>query len=120
VLIPGKEAEKPAEPEIAADKPKAPVVQALEIADMPTEYQLQLDDGTLLTVRSRLEESTLWSRVRQRAARLGWIFTRPLISVWKHWHGTPYNEMLLTLPEREARMLYWSFQVEARCLVRWP
>jgi hypothetical protein len=28
--------------------------------------------------------------------------------------------MRLTLPAREARMLYWSFQEGGRCLVRWP
>jgi hypothetical protein len=121
VLIPGKEPEKPAQPVIEAGKPPAPPpLQALEIADMPTDYVLQLDDGTLLTVHAKLEETDLWARVRQRAVRLGWFITRPLISVWQHHHGNTYNEMLLTLPEREARMLYWSFQEGARCLVRWP
>jgi hypothetical protein len=120
VLIPGKEPEKPVEPVIEAKKPAAPTLQALEITDMPTDYVLQLDDGTLLTVQARLEEPSMWARARQRAARLGWIVSRPLISVWHHLRGSTYNEMFLILPEREARMLYWSFQEGARCLVRWP
>lgn len=117
---PGAEPEKPAEPEIKGKKPEAPAVQALEIADMPTDYVLQLDDGTLLTVHARLTEGSFRERLRQQAVRLSWYITRPLISVWQHWHGNPYNEMLLTLPEREARMLYWSFQEGAHCLVHWP
>ena len=123
VLIPpapGKEPEKPAEPVIEAKKPQAPVLQALEIADMPTEYVLQLDDGTLLTVHAELSEANTMTKLRWQAVRSSWFLTRPLISVWHRWHGSPYNEMSLTLPEREARMLYWSFQEGARCLVRWP
>jgi hypothetical protein len=123
VLIPpapGKEPEKPAEPVIEAKKPQAPVLQALEIADMPTEYVLQLDDGTLLTVHAELSEANTMTKLRWKAVRSSWFLTRPLISVWHRWHGSTYNEMSLTLPEREARMLYWSFQEGARCLVHWP
>ena len=46
----------PAPPPKPGEAPRAPEVQALEITDMPTEYTLQLDDGTLLTVRSTLAE----------------------------------------------------------------
>lgn len=120
VLIPGREPEKPAEPVIEAKKPAGPVVQALEISDMPTDYVLRLDDGTLLTVHAKFEDARGWANLRQTMTRFGWFVTRPLISVWHHWHGDTYNEMLLTLPEREARMLYWSFQKGSRCLVRWP
>lgn len=120
ILIPGQEPEKPAQPVITDGKPAAPALQALEITDMPTSYVLQLDDGTLLVVDARLEDPGTWVRAKQRAARLSWYITRPLISVWQHWHGSTYNEMSLTLPEREARMLYWSFQEGASCLVHWP
>lgn len=125
IAIPdGTEEEKPATPPPApkpGEKPKPPELQALEIADMPTEYTLTLDDGTLLTVRSSLAETAGFKeKLRNIATKSSWFITRPLISVWQHWHGNTYNEMLLTLPEREARMLYWSFQEGARCLVRWP
>ena len=123
VLIPpapGKEPDKPAEPVIEAKKPQAPALQALEIADMPTEYVLQLDDGTLLTVHAELNDANMLTKLRWQAVRSSWFLTRPLISVWHRWHGSTYNEMFLTLPEREARMFYWSFQEGARCLVRWP
>jgi hypothetical protein len=125
IAIPdGKEPEKPATPPPLpkpGEAPKAPELQALEIADMPTEYTLQLDDGTLLTVRSVLGESAGFKeKFRYIFDKYSWFITRPLISVWQHRHGNTYNEMLLTLPAREARMLYWSFQEGARCLVRWP
>jgi len=125
IAIPdGKEAEKPAAapaPPKPGEAPKAPELQALEIGDMPTEYTLQLNDGTLLTVRSTLAENADFKeKLRYNYAKYSWFITRPLISVWQHRHGNTYNEMLLTLPEREARMLYWSFQEGARCLVHWP
>jgi hypothetical protein len=123
VLIPpapGKEPEKPAEPVIEAKKPQAPALQALEISDMPTEYVLQLDDGTQLTVHAELTEADTMTKLRWKAMSSSWFLTRPLLSVWHRLHGSSYNEMLLILPEREARMLYWSFQEGARCLVRWP
>jgi hypothetical protein len=123
IAIPdGKEEARPATPPPKpGEAPKAPELQALEIADMPTEYVLQLDDGTLLTIRSTLpENATFKEKFAATADRYSWLLSRPLISVWRHRQGTTYNEMLLTLPAREARMLYWSFQEGARCLVRWP
>ena len=124
IAIPdGKEEPKPATPPPAkpGEAPKAPELQALEIADMPTEYTLQLNDGTLLTVRSTLAETADFKeKFRYSVDKYSWYLTRPLLSIWHHRHGSEYNEMLLTLPEREARMLYWSFQEGARCLVHWP
>jgi hypothetical protein len=125
IAIPdGKEEAKPATPPPPpkpGEAPKAPELQALEIADMPTEYVLQLDDGTLLTIRATLPETASFKeKFAATVDRYSWLLSRPLISVWHHRRGTTYNEMLLTLPAREARMLYWSFQEGARCLVRWP
>jgi hypothetical protein len=125
IVIPdGTEPEKPATPAPPpkpGEPPKAPDLQALEIADMPTKYLLQLDDGTLLNIRATLPETaTFKEKLANTVDRFAWLLSRPLISVWHHRHGNTYNEMLLTLPEREARMLYWSFQEGARCLVRWP
>jgi hypothetical protein len=125
IAIPdGKEEEKPAAPTPPpkpGEAPKAPELQALEIADMPTQYTLVLNDGTLLTVRSTLPESSGFSeKIRHFYDKYSWFISRPLISIWQHRQRNTYNEMLLTLPEREARMLYWSFQEGGRCLVHWP
>lgn len=125
IAIPdGKEEETPAPPPKPlkpGEAPKAPELQALEIADMPTEYTLQLNDGTLLTVRATLADGASFKeKIRYYYDKYSWFVTRPLISISRHRQGSSYNEMLLTLPEREARMLYWSFQEGGRCLVRWP
>jgi hypothetical protein len=125
IAIPdGTEEAKPATPPPPpkpGEAPKAPELQALEINDMPTEYVLQLDDGTLLSVRSTLPEKADYKeKIRYYTDKYSWFVTRPLISIWQHRQGNTYNEMLLTLPEREARMLYWSFQEGGRCLVHWP
>lgn len=125
IVIPdGKEEEAPKPPPTPpkpGEAPKAPELQALEIDDMPTEYTLQLDDGTLLSVRSTLpEKAGIKEKLRYYYDKYSWFVTRPLISISHHRQGTAYNEMRLTLPEREARMLYWSFQEGGRCLVHWP
>jgi hypothetical protein len=125
IAIPdGKEPEKPVTPPPSpkpGEDPKRPSVQALEITDMPTEYVLELDDGTLLTIRAPLPADVDFKgKLRYYLDKYSWYIDRPLNSIWHHRQGTTYNEMLLTLPEREARMLYWSFQVGSSCLVHWP
>ena len=125
ITIPdGKEPEKPATPPPAlkpGEVPKPPPLQALEISDMPTEYTLELDDGTRLIVRAPLAaEADFREKIRYYIDKLSWNIGRPLSSIWHRRQESSYNETLLTLPEREARMLYWSFQVGGRCLVHWP
>jgi hypothetical protein len=125
IVIPdGKEEAKPAAPASPpkpGQPPQAPDVQALELADMPTEYVLQLDDGTLLTVRGALSETAGFKETaRYYLNKHSWYITRPLITAWQHRQGKSYIEMFLTLSEQDARMLYWSFQEGARCLVHWP
>ena len=124
VVIPdGKEEAAPATPPPPkpGEAPKAPELQALEITDMPTEYVLELNDGTLLSVRSTLaEDADFQGKLHYYWDSYSWYITRPLKSITQHRQGGTYNEMRLTLPAREARMLYWSFQEGGRCLVRWP
>ena len=122
IAIPdGKEEAKPAAPPPKpGEPPKPPELQALELSDMPTDYVLKLDDGTLLAVHANPAEADKSSTLHQKLERWKWFVTRALFSISHHRQGSEYNEMLLTLPEREARMLYWSFQEGGRCLVRWP
>jgi hypothetical protein len=125
IAIPdGKEEDKPKPPPAPpkpGEPPKAPDVQALEITDMPSDYDLQLDDGTLLTIRTTLlETADFKTKLKYNFDKYSWYISRSLISISHHRQGTEYNETLLTLPEREARMLYWSFQEGGRCLIRWP
>lgn len=124
IIIPdGKEPVKPAAP-VPPAKPgeiKAPELQALEITDMPTEYELELDDGTLLTIRTPLAEKADYKeKYRFYLDRYSWYVTRSLASIREPREGGSHSETLIILPQREAQMLYWSFQVGERCLVRWP
>ena len=91
---------------------------ALELADMPTSYRLFLENGTRISVNSTPDG---WlSHVRRTVYALVWYMARPLISNWYYLRGKPYNELALSLPEQDARMLYWAFSEGMPCLIRFP
>ena len=109
--------------EVAAGEPEKDathpfVLQALELDDMPTSFRAELDDGSILTIRSAPEG--LFSRLWEGGRILFWYLTRPLISDWRFLRGKPYTEVRLTLPARDVRLLYWSFSEGAPCLIAWP
>lgn len=92
--------------------------QAFELADMPTNYRLRLENGTVISVRST---SGHWfSRLRSTLAVPAWYLSRPLISNWNFLRGSPYNELALSLSEQDARKLYWAFSEGTPCLIRLP
>lgn len=125
VIPPPEGEEKPAEPKPAEVKPVKPgepkkiEVQALEIDDMPDSYTLFFSDGLMVTVHPAAEGSTR-SKFSATADKLYWYVSRPLISDWNYLQKKSYNEVLLVLPPREARMLYWSFTEGASCQILWP
>jgi len=88
---------------------------ALELADMPTSFQLHLDDGTLISVQSAPSgfSQQLWWQLR----KLYWLLSRPLISDWNFLRKKPYTELLLTMPAKDAQLLYWSFTDGSNCLL---
>ncbi len=93
-------------------------LRALELADMPTAYRLHLENGTEITVRPSPDR---WlDRLQSRLAVSAWYLSRPLISNWKFLHGSPYNELALSMSARDARMLYWAFSEGTPCLIRLP
>ena len=101
----------------AEEAPKAFALQALEIDDMPAKYHMILDDGIRISVRSARQEGIL-PYLREKAESLWWYLSRPLISLWQYVKGKTYTEVVLTLPQREAQLLYWSFSEGAPCLLR--
>lgn len=126
IVIPPAEqpAKPPATPQPAATpapegeeatKPKTGFeLQALELADMPRDYQLLFDDGLLLSVHGvEGEAPSTWERT-------WWYLSRPLISDWHFYKGKTYTEMRLIMPLREARMLYWSSTEGSICLFPQP
>lgn len=125
VIPPPEGEEKPAESKPAEVKPAKPgepkkiELQALEIDDMPDSYTIYLNDGLMVTVHPAAEGST-GSKFSAVVDKLYWYLSRPLISDWNYLQKKSYNEVLLVLPPREARMLYWSFTEGASCLIFWP
>jgi hypothetical protein len=125
VITPAEGEAKPAEPAppeappAKKGEPKKIELQALEIDDMPVSYTLHLSDGLLVTVRPAAEGS-FRSKLAATADKVYWYLSRPLISDWLYLRKQTYNEILLVLPPKEARMLYWSFTEGAPCLIRWP
>lgn len=126
IQIPGPEetavvaAPKPPEAKPAAEEaPKPFALQALEIDDMPELYHLILDDGIRINVRGVREEGLI-AFFADKAEQLWWYLSRPLLSLWHYLHGKTYTEVVLTLPPREAQLLYWSFVEGAPCLLRRP
>lgn len=106
-----------AEPKAPEAAPKPFALQALEIDDMPAQYHMVLDDGIRISVRSAREEGMI-AFFRDQAERLWWYLSRPLVSLWQYFQGKTYTEVVLTLPSRDAQLLYWSFNEGAPCLLR--
>jgi len=91
---------------------------ALELADMPTSYRLYLDNGTEISVSTM--QNGWFSRLYRTINAAAWFLARPLISNWNYLYGRPYNVLALSLPEQDARMLYWAFSEGTPCLIGFP
>jgi hypothetical protein len=92
-------------------------LKALELEDMPKTFQLRLDDGTRISIRSF--RPGFFSRLLQFPTDAFWYLTRPLISDWNFFHGKPYTELLISLQPQDVQQLYWSMEEGARCIVHW-
>lgn len=109
----------PEEETKADEKPKSDTkkfeLAALELSDMPTSYQLRFDDGLLISVSAAAEGffPRLWRGVRKAF----WFLSRPLLTVWNYFQKESYTELALTMPSRDAQLLYWSLTEGASCLV---
>lgn len=122
VIPPPEQASPPAKPPASAPtaseeavKPKpAFELQALELSDMPRDYQITFDDGLQMTVHGVEGETPSFYE------RAWWYLSRPLISDWHFFKGKPYTELRLIMPLREARMLYWSSSEGSLCLFLQP
>jgi hypothetical protein len=107
-----EESDKP-EAEVKAD-PKKFELAALELSDMPTAFQVRFDDGLLIAVKPAPEEffPRLWWTLNEGF----WYLSRPLVTVWNFLHKRPYSEILLTMPPKDAQLLYWSLTDGSSCL----
>lgn len=112
VPSPEESAKTEAKPE---SEPKKFELAALELPDMPTSYKLRFDDGLLITVRPDSEGfiSRLWRTLDKGF----WYLSRPLLTLWHYFHKQNYCEILLTMPPKDAQLLYWSLTEGASCLI---
>lgn len=101
-------------PEAKAD-PKKFELAALELSDMPTSFQVRFDDGFLVSVKPAPEG--FFRRIWWLLAKGFWHLSRPLISVWNFLHKQTYAEILLTMPPKDAQLLYWSLTDGSSCLL---
>lgn len=101
------------------DKPKSDPkkfeLAALELSDMPSSFQLRFDDGLLITVGPAPEG--ILSRLWRSLGKIFWYLSRPLLTLWSTLHRESYTEILLTMPPRDAQLLYWSLTEGASCLL---
>ena len=111
---PKRESPKPA-PTAGSAPPKFEL-KALELDDMPQNYDLVLSDGLRIKVRTPpADASGKFSALNEKAY---WYLSRPLISGRRYWHKESYNELFILLPPKEARMIYWSFTETTPCLIQ--
>ncbi|HEY7746783.1 MAG TPA: hypothetical protein VIA07_10625 [Desulfuromonadales bacterium] len=113
---PEESAKPDAEPkaQVKAD-PKKFELAALELSDMPTSFQVRFDDGLLVAVKPAPEE--FLHRIWWTLNRGFWYLSRPLFSVWNFLHQRTYSEILLTMPPKDAQLLYWSLTDGSSCLL---
>lgn len=112
-----EESDKPeaeAKAEVKSD-PKKFELAALELSDMPTAFQVRFDDGLLVAVKPAPEE--FFRRIWWTLNKGFWYLSRPLITVWNFLHKRPYSEILLTMPPKDAQLLYWSLTDGSSCLL---
>lgn len=98
--------------------PGTDTLVALEIDDMPETYELVLDDGLTLAVRSEVtgfkaKAERLWKESVESARRLYNSLMRRFgreVEV--------ENRMIISLSGPDARQFYWSFDEGMTCLIR--
>lgn len=112
--IPSPEEETKTEDKTKSDSKKFELA-ALELSDMPSSFQLRFDDGLLVTV-SPAPEGIL-SRMWRALGKVFWYLSRPMLTLWSTLHKESYTEILLTMPPRDAQLLYWSLTEGASCLL---
>jgi len=100
----------------AGGEPQKFEVEALELDDMPQNYDLVLSDGLRIAVRTHPESTP--GKFMALAEKAYWYLSRPLITQRHYLQKKIYNEIFIQLPPREARMIYWSFNEDTPCLIR--
>lgn len=90
-------------------------IDALELADMPSQYTLSMNKGLSISVRPKTEG--LMSGVCSLFSSTMRFVFRPLHMVWNTVRGKPYTAVDVVLDRESAKALYWSFIEGKACIV---
>jgi len=79
-------------------------VQALEITDMPTSYELIMDNGLQVSIRTKGKEKS-----RQQRELISWYVLRPIKNLLSSKKEIKPKMIIYFEKERDAQGLYWAF-----------
>lgn len=93
-------------------------IDALELDDMPSRYDLVLDDGLVVTVRPK--PAGILSHLESGASSIGLYLSRPLFTLWGLITKRPYSSLYISMDKIDAQSLYWSFSEGSQCIAYNP
>jgi len=79
---------------------------ALEVRDMPCRYRLHFSGG--LTLRVNSQSSHFREQLASGVYALFWSLGRPIVSLAGLVRGNAFRWIDVTLPEEDAKTLYWT------------
>ena len=93
-------------------------IDALELDDMPSRFNLILDDYVTITVRPT--SHGVLSYLGNMGYSLLWHISRPLITLWGFLGKKPYSSIYISMEKMDAQSLYWSFYEGSQCIIYNP
>lgn len=90
-------------------------LEALELEDMPARYRLTMENDVWLYVRP--EPDGILSKIFYGVSILKSYISRPVLSLWNTLWGRTFTEIDITVDEKDARALYWSFTEGLSCII---
>jgi len=100
-------------------KPAKFPLDALEIDDMPTDYQLFINGGISINVRSQPEG--IDTRIKDAVYLLKWYLYNPILAIKSYFNKTTYTKMDIFFKDQtEAQALFWAFTEGTECIILFP
>ncbi|MBM2838126.1 MAG: hypothetical protein HW415_751 [Deltaproteobacteria bacterium] len=93
-------------------------IDALELDDMPSRFNLILADGVVITVRPT--PRGVLSYLENMGYSLFWHISRPLLTAWDFLGKKPYSSIYISMEKMDAQSLYWSFYEGSQCIIYNP
>jgi hypothetical protein len=95
-------------------KPKKYELPAMEIDDMPADYQLFLNGGATINVKSRSEGSGIFYSFKRYAYY-------PILALWASFNKSTSTKIDMSFNDKtEAQALFWAFTEESECIILPP